>query len=316
MRLMNLLLSGLCLLAAPASAEEKIAHVNGVDIWYETFGNKEDAPLLLIMGCGGQAILWPEDLCEKLQKEKFYVIRYDNRDVGQSSSINYSEAAYNLMDMAKDAASLLDHLGIKKAHVAGVSMGGFIGQYLGAYFPERLESLVLMMTSRDVSILFDAEDGTLADNPPLPPPTERYLGWLRGIHNEKPETLEDAVKMEVDGWDVCNGDGVYFDREEMTARVVRCKKRQKDLSSAFNHVLAIRSSMVHLKDLAPKIKVPTLVIQGANDPIFPLEHGQNLAASIAGSDFLVVKGMGHAFNAKCLDTLVRAVKVHVDKSKL
>ncbi|MBV8062371.1 MAG: alpha/beta fold hydrolase, partial [Nevskia sp.] len=140
------------------------AQANGIQIEYETFGNPAHPALLLIMGLGGQLVLWPEALCRALSAGGYYVIRYDNRDVGLSSKIDSAgkaalnraglrfmlrlplRAGYTLDDMAADALGLLDALRIRRAHVVGMSMGGMIGQLLAARHGERLLSFTALMT--------------------------------------------------------------------------------------------------------------------------------------------------------------------------
>ena len=133
---------------------------NGIEIEYETFGDKGGPTLLLIMGLGAQLTLWPEDLCHKLTAKGFYVIRYDNRDVGLSTKLDAAgvpdmpqifagtaKPAYTLDDMAADAAALLDALGVAKAHIVGASMGGMIAQLVAANHPEKTLSLTSIMST-------------------------------------------------------------------------------------------------------------------------------------------------------------------------
>ena len=141
------------------------AKANGIEIEYETFGNKSDPALLLIMGLGAQLTLWPEALCEGLAARGFFVVRYDNRDVGLSTDFGSwgmpdlgaalqklmsgqtVETPYLLKDMAADAIGLLDALGIQKAHIVGGSMGGMIAQILAAKYPGRTRSLVSIFST-------------------------------------------------------------------------------------------------------------------------------------------------------------------------
>ena len=123
-------------------SESNIAHANGIDIWYETFGTPTDPAYLLITGGGGcQGILWPTYFCERLAKEGFYVIRYDNRDSGFSTCFDFNTNPYTLSDIAKDAIGLLDFLRIEKAHVFGLSMGGLVAKIMAAHYPQRIFSI-------------------------------------------------------------------------------------------------------------------------------------------------------------------------------
>jgi pimeloyl-ACP methyl ester carboxylesterase len=140
---------------------EQIARVGKLKLWYETFGLPDAPPLLLVMGLASQMLLWDEDFCEQLAAEGFYVIRFDNRDVGRSTILRDAAvpkrwqlivrdprgAAYSLEDMADDAVRLLDHLEIGRAHVVGISMGGMLAQLMAIRPPDRVLSLVSIMSS-------------------------------------------------------------------------------------------------------------------------------------------------------------------------
>ena len=140
---------------------EQFAQVGEIELCYETFGNPDDTPILLIMGLSTQMLGWSEDFCAELVSRGYFVIRYDNRDVGRSTHLNSVKpptiggilrrrprpVAYTLDDMADDAAGLLDHLGIESAHVVGASMGGMIAQTVAARHPERVRSLASIMSN-------------------------------------------------------------------------------------------------------------------------------------------------------------------------
>ncbi|MFL6022249.1 MAG: alpha/beta fold hydrolase, partial [Marmoricola sp.] len=144
-------------------SEELFAPVSpGVELCYQTFGDPDHDPLLLVMGLGGPMTWWPEDLCRQLAGAGFYVIRYDNRDTGRSTRMHgrvtrpmivqaflgrRTSIPYRLQDMAEDAFGLLDHLGITAANVTGVSMGGMIAQEMAIAHPERVRSLVSIMST-------------------------------------------------------------------------------------------------------------------------------------------------------------------------
>src|SRR3954447_1987392 len=151
-------------MASPVKSEERLATVSeGIEICFQTFGDASGRPLLLVMGLGGPMTWWPEELCERLADKGFFVIRYDNRDTGRSTRLRQHrvsrrqlveaflgrriELPYSLRDMAEDAVGLLDHLEIRAAHVAGVSMGGMIAQTLAVEHPDRVLSLTSVMST-------------------------------------------------------------------------------------------------------------------------------------------------------------------------
>ncbi|MGH9004582.1 MAG: alpha/beta fold hydrolase, partial [Acidimicrobiia bacterium] len=136
------------------------ATVNGLTIEYETTGDRSDPAILLVMGLGAQLIHWPDEFCADLARRGFFVIRYDNRDVGLSTRTDgpppdvlaaiqgdTSQATYRLTDMAADGAGVLDGLGVGAAHAVGVSMGGMIAQHLAVHHPDRVLSLCSIMST-------------------------------------------------------------------------------------------------------------------------------------------------------------------------
>lgn len=295
--------------------EEQVAKVGNIEMWYETFGSPEDPAFLLIMGCGCQGIMWPEDFCKKLEKEGFYVIRFDHRDVGASSSIDYRKTPYTLMDMGKDAVGLLDHLKIEKAHIGGASMGGAIAQLIAAHYPSRVKSLALMATTYDMSVLFDAFEGNPQEPPPLPPPTSAYQKWRVDLYSKHKTTLQEELKDHLEGWRLSNGEGVPFDRSLLQGLLAHSLIRQKDPATPKHHVYAIKSSLQQLKEAPAAIKIPTLIIHGNKDPIFPPDHGRALAKAISGAELYVVLGMGHCVSSEIYTEIVATLKQHTCKQK-
>ena len=147
-------------------SEEKTAEVNGIEIVYDSFGDAGDAPMVLIMGLGGQLTSWDEELCAQLAAEGYWVVRFDNRDSGLSTKFDHlgvpdpmevanafmqriglENPPYLLKDMADDTVGLMDALGMESAHVVGISMGGMIAQQVVLMAPERVNSLILASTT-------------------------------------------------------------------------------------------------------------------------------------------------------------------------
>ena len=143
-----------------AAVAESFCAAGDLQLCYETFGDPADPALLLVMGLGTQMLAWHEEFCADLTRRGFYVIRYDNRDIGRSSRIaappptplqllrrEPGAAAYTIEDMADDGMRLLDCLGIERAHVCGASMGGMIAQAMAIRHPFRVLSLVSIMST-------------------------------------------------------------------------------------------------------------------------------------------------------------------------
>jgi pimeloyl-ACP methyl ester carboxylesterase len=288
------------------------AQANGIKIEYETFGKPSDPALLLIMGLGGQLVLWPESLCKLLAAGGYYVIRYDNRDVGLSSKIESAgkpdlmragirytlglkiKAGYTLDDMAADAVGLLDALGIARAHVVGLSMGGMIGQILAARHGGRLRSFTAIMTS--------------SGNPRLPQPSLK----LRLRLTRKPKKLdrESVIRHSMETWRLIGSPAYPTDDATLRAMVERDQKRCLYGRGMARQTLAIMASPNRLP-LLPKIQAPTLVIHGAADPLVPVAAGRELARRIAGAQLEIIPGMGHDLPEQLVPRIAGMILGHV-----
>ena len=246
------------------------AAANGISIEYETFGAGGGSPLLLISGFGSQLIAMDEGFCSALVTRGFHVIRFDNRDVGLSSRV---DRHYALDDMAADVADLLDHLGIGAAHVAGVSMGGMIAQLTAVNHPEKVLSLVSIMShlGGDDAVPYSE---SIAELWLMPPPAGRE------------EYIEHSLKAQRLNW---AGD---FDEEVARRRTARGYDRAFDLEGTARQRRAIQSAASRRAALA-SVRVPTLVIHGDADPLIPVENGRRTARAIPGAELLVIPGMGH-----------------------
>lgn len=226
----------------PLSAQrQKIIESNGMELWTETYGKSDNTPLLLIAGGASQAIMWPHDFCKSLAKKGFYVIRYDHRDVGLSTAVNYQKTPYTIMDMTKDAIGILDHYNIQKAHVVGLSMGGQIAQFVGAYYPERASTLTLMSTSTTFEPLGSVFEGKTCASK-LSPPEQAYITWAKDYFTNMPGYSEDKKKEEfLKGWQVCNGRNVAFDKGYYVQFTKQHFARSIHPENVVNHVSAIKA---------------------------------------------------------------------------
>jgi pimeloyl-ACP methyl ester carboxylesterase len=269
-----------------ASSGEAFATVGALTICYETFGDKSDPPLLLIAGLGAQMILFEDDFCQALAARGFWVVRFDNRDIGRSSRIDWAPssadgggiaAPYLLKDMAGDAVGLMDVLGIASAHIVGVSMGGMIAQELAIRWPERVKSLTSIMSS--------------TGDPSLPRPSAQAA---QVFTTPPPTTPEEYVEANVRAWLIFRGLGFPEDEKRDRARAMRAVARGGfDASGGQRQFLAVMASGSRKAALAG-VTAPTLVIHGADDPLVLLAAGEDTAASIPGARLVVLPRMGHA----------------------
>jgi pimeloyl-ACP methyl ester carboxylesterase len=269
---------------------------NGITIAYESFGPADRETILLIQGQGAQLTAWPVELCEELVKRGYQVVIYDNRDVGLSTKFDSAgmpdmEAImkaraegkpapmpYTINDMAKDAVGLLDALGIKKAHLVGVSMGGMIAQLVAADYPEHTLSLTSIMS--------------ISGNPAIPFPAKPEV--MAKLSSAPEGDTEGIVARGVQLVRVLAGPAYPPDEQRMRQVILRSLKRSNDRAGMERHRAAAAVGI--FEDRRPKlktIKVPTIVIHGTEDPIFPVEGGKDVAANIPGAELHIIPNMGH-----------------------
>ncbi|CDZ80120.1 3-oxoadipate enol-lactonase 2 [Candidatus Rubidus massiliensis] len=288
-----------------------IAKANAIDIWYETFGNKGDKPLLLIMGGCCQGVLWHRSFCEQLVREGFFVIRFDHRDSGLSTSFDFELQPYNLMDMAKDIIGLLDFIGVEKVYIFGVSLGGFIAEIMAGYFSQRVYSILLLGSTCEIRPMNLAYAGkSLDENVTLSSPKQNYLDWMFQFMEIVPQSHEKKLAQRMEGWNQLSGSTFPLDakinREMQEEFLTRVRYEQGIL----NHIKMLNTH--HSEELirvAPsKVQTPTVILHGSEDPIFPKDHGYALSQIIKNSTYLLVDGMGHIPSDPFYDLYIKILK--------
>jgi pimeloyl-ACP methyl ester carboxylesterase len=280
---------------------ERMIEANGVELCTESFGRPADTPVLLIMGIGGSMLWWEEGFCRLLVEGGRFVIRYDHRDTGRSVSSEPGRPRYTSADLVTDAVGVLHAYGIAAAHVVGVSAGGAFAQLLALGYSNRVLSLVLISTS-------PATPGERG----LPPATERYRRFVASATVEWSD--ESSVIEYLVGYARVLAGGVRrFDEAATRELVSRDVQRARNIEAAENHSLAAEGE-VPRRPLS-SIAVPTLVIHGTDDPMFPLEHGEALAREISGSQLLVLERAGHGVERADWETVARAIIAHTAPAK-
>ena len=286
------------------------AAVDGIELEYETFGDRSEPPLVLVMGLGAQMILWEEDFCAQLADAGFFVVRFDNRDVGMSTQLDAAgvpnvfevmqaaaagrpvQVPYTLNEMADDTVGLMTALGIDRAHVVGASMGGMIAQTVAIRHPDRLVSLTsIMSTTGDPSLPQATPDAMRVLL--TPPPGDRDGNVARGI----------------EAWRVIGSPGFPLDEERMRDIFERAFDRgyhPAGVARQFAAIIASGDRTPALHDVA----VPTLVIHGAVDPLIRVEAGRATAAAIPGAKLLVIEGMGHDLPCGTWPQIIEAIGAH------
>jgi pimeloyl-ACP methyl ester carboxylesterase len=265
------------------------ARVGDLEIAYETFGEPDDTPVLLVMGLATQMVGWPDDFCRGLAERGLFVVRFDNRDIGLSTHLDdagapdimtvlggdHSSVPYGLADLADDTVGLLDALGLGSAHLVGASMGGMIAQLVALRHPARVRSLTsIMSTTGDPAVGAPAEAAMAVLL--APPASDR----------------EGAVQRAVDTYRVIGSPGFEFDETGLRQRAGLSFDRAYDPAGVARQLAAILTTADRTPDLA-RITAPTLVIHGAHDALMNVSGGRATAAAIPDAELLVVDGMGH-----------------------
>jgi pimeloyl-ACP methyl ester carboxylesterase len=282
---------------------------NGITIEYVETGDRRAPAILLIMGLGMQLTAWPDAFCDGLADCGFRVVRFDNRDVGHSTKFHTENAVsrafslvrllagghfsgpYSLYDMAADSVGVLDALGIARAHVVGVSMGGMIGQIVAAKHADRVRSLVSIMSS--------------SGDPSLPTGNVHLLQsmmWPAFTH-------EQMIRRSMEVFRAIGSPGFPSPEAELLAKVVHAQARSHYPPAMLHHLLAIAACGSRV-DLLERITVPALVIHGSDDPLVPVEAGKSTARHIPGARLRIIPGMGHDLPAALVPLLVADIAQH------
>ena len=283
----------------------------GVELCYQTFGDPEDEPLLLVMGLGGPMTWWDADLCRLLARSGFYVIRYDNRDTGRSSRGTGRvtramlvqaflgrpvKAPYALADLAEDGFGLLDHLGIESAHVVGVSMGGMIAQTMAIRHQDRVRSLVSIMSTTG----------------------RRTVGWqdprlFPMLLGRRGSTLEDYLEASVIGAAAIGSPEYPEDDEVARARALETWQRGLNPAGVMRQMVAVLTQPNRGRALR-SLRIPATVIHGMQDRMVHVSGGRATAQAIPGAQLLLIPGMGHNLPPALFETYRDAIRRTADRA--
>ena len=272
---------------------EEIIKIDNVEICTESFGNPKNPAVLLIMGAMSSLDWWDEDFCLRLAEHERFVIRYDHRDLGRSTTYPSGTSNYTITDMADDAIGVLDAYSIDKAHIVGMSLGGMIGQILALRYPDRIDSLTLIASS-----VF----GTEAEK--LPPMDQRILDYHTKSASIDWSNQEETVPYLAGGWKILSGTKPY-EEKRMYKLAEREAARAKQLPSRFNHALLQGGGQYY--DRLSEITIPTLIIHGTEDPALPYEHGLALAKAIAHANLIALDRTGHEVHSEDWAQIIESI---------
>ncbi|PEK11854.1 alpha/beta fold hydrolase [Bacillus toyonensis] len=278
---------------------EKINKINENDICTESFGSSENPAVLLIMGAMCSMVYWDEEFCQQLADTGRYVIRYDNRDVGRSTTYEPGSSNYTVIDMAEDAVGVLDAYHIDKAHIVGMSLGGMIAQVIALKYPQRVLSITLIASG-----LFGSEDNKRN----LPPIDEKILTYHANATKLNWSDEESVANYLVAGSALLCGSKHKFDEKRVYKHVKKEIKRANNLLSMFNHSLLKGDDSFEGK--LKGLNTPTLVIHGTEDIVLPYEHALALVNEIPNALLLTLEGSGHEIHFDDWDHIINAISNH------
>jgi len=293
------------------------AKLNELEIEYDVHGSPDAEPLLMVHGLGVQLTNWAKSFIDALVSKGFFVIVYDNRDVGLSSKFDSwgpadipeafrqaraketVTAPYTLSDMADDGIALLGSMGIQKAHVLGLSNGGAIAQLMAIRHPEQVASMVSM----------SATSGRRG----LPRPTEAAQAWLNKPNNPL-GTREGAMDEAVETAALIGSPGAAENEEAIRARAAQEFDRSFYPDGSSRHLLASLASGDSRVAQLPGISCPTLVVHGSLDPLVPVAQGKDVNDSIPDAEMLVVENMAHDVPDRAVPEIADAIRANADRA--
>jgi pimeloyl-ACP methyl ester carboxylesterase len=282
------------------SMTEQIIHTNGVDLCFETFGKSTDPAILLIAGGACSMLFWEEAFCERLAAEgPRFVVRYDLRDTGRSTTYEPGASPYTLQDLSDDAVGLLDALKVTKAHLVGFSLGGGIGQRIALEYPDRVASLTLISSS---------PIGAFVGEPDLPTMSPENMTKFTNIVPSSWSDREAVVRFMVEQ-ERLGGSSLHpFDKERATARAYRVFDRAVNVQSMMNHGQVAFNRWE--RERLGAIRTPVLVIHGTEDPLLPYSHGVAMEKEIPNARLFTLEETGYELPLRVWDVAVAEILKH------
>jgi len=270
---------------------------NEISLHCEAVGDRADPAVLLIMGAMSSAVWWPEDFCRELADRGRYVIRYDHRDTGRSTSYPPGRASYTVEDLADDAVGVLEGYELERAHVVGMSLGGYLSQLIALKHPSRVLTLTLIASERLA----------MAD-PDLPSIDPSIIDYHASAAELDWWDRDSVVAHQVGAWRINSGSAHPFDEPAIRAMAEADFDRTPSLLTTFNH--ATLADAIGWVDRLDEIDVPALVVHGTEDPVLPYAHALALEAALPKASLLTLEGSGHELHQADWPAILDAVAQH------
>lgn len=273
---------------------QKTVQFKDVSLYTESFGDSNNPALLLIMGAASSLIWWDEGFCNKLVDKGYFVIRYDNRDTGMSTSYPVGKPGYTFEEMSDDAIKILDAYQIEKATIMGMSMGGMLAQMIAIRHPERVKSLVLLAS------MYFAEGAE--DLPVFSPEVQKFFD---DYGDYRPIGYRAQVDYAFKQWQATHHSERKYDLDEIYKMIELDVNRAIDYNSKLNHSFALVTGdeLTRIKEITR----PTLIVHGTVDNVIPIVHGEMLSKTIPNASLLTLVGAGHELHPEDYDCIVEAI---------
>ncbi|MFJ5779055.1 alpha/beta fold hydrolase [Streptomyces sp. NPDC093094] len=295
------------------TGRERYVRAGDVELWAEEFGHPDRPVVLLVMGAQAQGIQWNDGIVRRLVDGGLRVVRYDHRDTGRSSVVDFAARPYTIADMASDALAVLDAFETGRAHLVGASLGGIIAQRLAVSHPHRVLTLTSLSSqplgTDTAGAVQRALEGVPALPGQLPPPSAELLTALMSTLPDPEAGPEDHLAARLPLWRVLHGPVLPFDEDEYRAMERRVHERARDLRAGLHHTLAGAAGSGATAELS-SVTAPALVLHGTEDPMFPPPHAEATAAALPRARLVMVEGMGHTLPRVLDDRLADEILRH------
>ena len=270
---------------------------DGVAIATEAFGDPADPAIVLVMGAMSSGVWWPDDFCRGLAERGRFVVRYDHRDTGQSTSYPPGEAPYTVEDLADDVVRVLDGYGLERTDLVGMSLGGYLSQLVALKYPDRVRTITLVSSERLA----------LAD-PSMPGMDPSILEYHAGAGDLDWSDRDAVVEHQVGAWRLLSGSAHPFDEGAIREIAGADFDRTPTLLTTFAHAsLGDADGWVGRLD---EIEAPALIVHGTEDPVLPYAHALALKAALPESTLLTLEGTGHELHRADWPAIIDAVMSH------